>query len=216
MNEAGRSTDLNIFRAVASLCDLVKTRLSLVNIVHVLLTPDTWLAALGVTAAVMTFVVDRKAPGWWLAPCLAVVTAPYVLYTLVAIFWRPVPFFRMTDDQFRPEPGEYAVRGFGWFEHTWEARSLIGNRQVQMKKRVRFFWSKGKLSVGEEEMSLDIEVAGTLFALNFWGVVRKPIAISIRPDSLETGVASLIARRVPAFRVETDDFTATLAIAGRL
>jgi len=205
--------DTNVLRVAASLCDYVKTRLSLVNVAFNLLTPDRWLTALGVTAAVVTFVVDGKAPGWWVAPCVAAVTAPYVLYAFLAVFWRPVPFFRATEDKLRLEPGEYAVRAFGWFEHAWEVRSFVGNRQVQKKKRVRFFWSKGTLAVGEKDMRLDIKVAGNLLTMNFWGVVRESIRIGIQIDSIKTGVASLIAHRVPAFRVGKEDFAATLAIA---
>ncbi len=130
------------------------------------------------------------------------VSAPYALYVVASLVWRPVPFFREEEWDFELPHGTYDVVGFGWY--------LSDNRFFGTHGRAYFHWAKGTMWVGPEGAKVRLSTfANEIFTIA--GLVKRTVRAEIGPEA-KRGLASLLARRVPAYAFEEKRHKITVAI----
>lgn len=200
--------DLNPIRVWMSVADRLKTALAMLNIRFNLLTVDWWLAAIGALSLIVAVNAERTAPAYWPFAIAGILLVPYIVYMILALFWRPVPFFTLTYLGSPIGDGTYDVAVFGEWDYTYEVPQFIGIRSG----RARAFWSAGTITLTAAEAVYHVHAKARIQKSGLFGIMSQEFRDRIELRDADLGLATLLWRRVPAVKVKGDGYAFILAL----
>ena len=199
MSNLDNKTEVNPFRIMASIFDIVSYRLRLLNFSINRITLDFWVVVISLIAMIIPIAnnnYDEPLPQMLLL--FGALFIPYDLYRIMIIFKNPMPFFKREGNWVIRNGNHFSVWCFGWFNQQHEGKI----------KKINYRWSKGTVKMIDGEVLLNVRVK----AFTFWGVISNEFNYKIDRTKFETGTATNHFKRAHAMKLQSENMSLTVVI----